>query len=182
MAAAGLDRARRDAAAEADQVAESIAGAIRRIRGAGDSAEVLSALVDSATLFGGRAILLLRRGGTLMGFRAADADGLRSRRDLARLSVDLASAPALAHAVESGDATVTAATQDKISRKLCKAFPFERDGSVHVYPLVLREVVLAVLLVDGASVRTMAIDSLVLTAEAWIEVLRLRQEHGTKWS
>ena len=182
MAAAGLDRARRDAAAEADQVVESIAGAIRRIRGAGDSAEVLSALVDAATLFGGRAILLLRRGGTLMGFRAAGADGLRSRTDLARLSVDLASAPALAHAVESGDATVTAATQDKISRKLWKAFPFERDGSVHVYPLVLREVVLAVLLVDGASVRTMAIDSLVLTAEAWIEVLRLRQERGTKWS
>ena len=83
--------------------------------------------------------------------------------------------------MESGDATVTAATQDKISRKLWKAFRFERDGSVHLYPLVLRDVVLAVLLVDGARGRTMAIDSLVLTAEAWIEVLRLRQEHGKKW-
>ena len=76
---------------------------------------------------------------------------------------------------------VTAATQDNLSQKLWKQFALEEDGEVRVYPLVLRNTVLAVLLVDGPTVRSPAIEALVLTAEAWIEVLGSRQEQGQAW-
>ncbi len=125
--------------------------------------------------------MLLHRGGKVVGFRSAGPGEAPEKSELERLSIELASAPAIAHAVESKDPVVTAATQDNLSQKLWKQFAVEEDGEVRVYPLVLRNTVLAVLLVGGPTVRSPAIEALVLIAEAWIEVLGSRQEQGQAW-
>lgn len=178
VAEASLDRVREAAASETDGLVEAIARAIRKIRSADDAAGVLSQVVESAPSFCDVAILLLHSGGNVMGFRSAGEGNHPDRSELARLSFNLSSAPAIATAVESRDAVVTKAAQDNISQKLCKQFAFEPDEELRIYPVVLRSTVLAVLLVNGPSVRTTVIETLVLTAEAWIEALGSRQEQG----
>lgn len=180
-AEAGLEGARQDAAAETGAMVRAIAEAIRRIRGTEDSAGALAELAGSATKFCRRAILLLHSGGTLIGFRSAGEEVSNGQGDLARLSFDLASAPAIARAVESRQAVIAAATQASISEKLWSHFPFEEGEEVRVHPLVLRNVVIALVLVDGAAVQSAAVEALVMTTEAWIEALQSRQEQGAKW-
>ena len=181
VAQASLDRAKEAAASETDELVDAIAGAIRKIRSAGDASGVLSETVESAPSFCRTAVLLLHRGGNVIGFGSAGEGDRPEQSELARLSFNLASAPAIAHAVESRDTVVTKATQDNISQKLWKQFAFDPDEELQVYPLVLRSTVLAVLLVSGPSVRTTVIETLVLTAEAWIEALGSRQEQGRSW-
>lgn len=181
VAQASLDRAKEAAATETDELVEAIGAAIRKIRSADDASGVLSEVVESAPSFCRTAILLLHSGGNVMGFRSAGEGDHPDQSELARLSFKLSAAPAIAHAVGSCDTFVTKATQDNISQKLWKQFTFEPDEELRVHPLVLRNTVLALLLVRGLSVQPTVIETLVLTAEAWIEALGSRQEQGRTW-
>ena len=176
VAQASLDRSNEAAASETAALVDAIAGAIRKIRGADDAAGVLTEVVDAAPQFCRSATLLLHRGGSLVGFRSSGEGDRPDQSELERLSFDLASAPAIAHAVESRDTVVTKATQDNISQKIWKQFALEPGEELCIYPVVLRSTVLALLLVCGPAVRTTVIETLVLTAEAWIEALGSRQE------
>ena len=176
---AGADRLaefRKQADSELDETLAGVARSIRKVRAADEPTAVLTELVNSASQFCRRAALLLRSGDTLIGFRSA-GEGLRpDLSKLADLSLQLASAPAIAHAVESRETVATKATQHDLSRALCSELGIGEGSPVTVVPLILRNTVLGVFLAEGPQVRSAAIEALVLTAEAWIEVLGSRQE------
>lgn len=164
--------------AETKGYLEGLARAIRKIRATSDAVEALSELVDVAPRFCARSALLLRSGGRLIGFRAAgngtcpDADGMR------KLSLGLVGAPAIAHAVESRDTVVTKGSQQNLSRRLSQGLGYGDEDDVSVHPVVLRDTVLGVLLVNGPAVAPAAIEALVQASEAWIEALGSRPETG----
>ena len=178
VAAAGVARAGEAAASERRETVDRIAQGIRRIRDASEARAVLTALVETATSFCDRATLLLHSGGSVIGFRSARVG--ETARDLEQLSVDVASAPALVHAIESRDTVVTTATRHSVSLRLWKRLAYDDGIEVRVHPLVLRDTVLAVLLADGPSEQSSIIEALVLTAEAWLEALGSRSEKKTQ--
>lgn len=164
--------------ADAKSHLEGLAQAIRKIRGTSEAVEVLSELVDVTPRFCARSALLLRSGGRLIGFRAAgngtcpDADGMR------KLSLGMVGAPAIAHAVESRDTVVTKGSQQNLSRRLSQGLGYGDEDQISVHPVVLRDTVLGVLLVNEPVVATAAIEALVQASEAWIEALGSRPESG----
>ncbi len=158
-------------AADTAALLDQIAASTRRIRAAGDAAAVLVELADSVGQLCDRAVVLLNDGDRLTGFRAS---GGESPADLGQVSFDLASAPALAHAVETKDAVVVTGGQHNVSHQLASRLGYSGNTELRAIPLVLRDTVLGLVLVEGAAVRESAIESLILTAEAWIEALNSR--------
>jgi hypothetical protein len=179
IAASSRTLAAATAATETGQVLDSLVGALRKIRGAQEAAAVLTELVESAPQFCGRAALLLHSGGRMVGFRTAGLGEQTAADEIKRLVVDLESAPALAHVIESRDTVITKGTRHNLSEGLAKRLGYGDEDDLYLHPLLLRDAVLAVLLVVGnaaSEVRTPAIETLVLTAEAWIEALGSRPE------
>ncbi len=174
LAEDSLARTKEASARETSQILDRISGAIRRIRNAGEVSAVLAELVETSALFSRRAALLLHSEGTLIGFHSA-GQGCTAR-DLEGLSVGLASAPAIAHAIETRDTVVSTATQRNVSHGLWKRLSYAGDEDLRVQPLILRETVLAVLIVEGGTLRAAVVEVLVLTAEAWIEALGSRED------
>ncbi len=165
--------------AQAGQVLDSLAGAVRKIRGADEAAAVLTELVESAPQFCGRVALLLHSRGKMVGFRSAGLGKQPPADEMKGLVVDLESAPALAHVIESRDTVITKGTRHNLSESLAEHLDYGDEDDLHLHPLILRDAVLAVLLVAGSAdleVQTPAIETLVLTAEAWIEALGSRPE------
>ncbi len=163
------------AESELNELLDGIADSIRRIHAAKDPTSALTELVDTASRSCRRATMLLYSGGKAIGFRSSGNSQHPDSSELAGLSIEVASAPAIAHAVESRDTVVTQATHHNLSHALCQRLAYADDDQVSVYPLILRDTVLGILLVDGEQVRPAAIEALVLTAEAWIEALGSRQ-------
>ena len=176
------DLARRNQAlaANTEELLEGLAAAIRRIRGAGEAFGVLTELVESAPRFCGSAALLLRSGQRLEGFRAAGLGDCPDSEGLKELSVEIASAPAIVHAIESCDSVVVRGSQDNIPQRLSQGLGLVEEDDLTVHPIVLRNTVLAVLLVAGEAARTSAIKALILTSEAWIEALSSRSDLGDR--
>ena len=160
----------------ADTVAllDLIAASTRRIRAAGDAAAVLVELADSVGQLCDHAVVLLSDGDRLTGFRASGGGTPAGPADLDQVSFDIASAPALAHAVETKEAVVSTGGQHNVSHQLASRLSYSDKTELRIMPLVLRDTVLGLVLVDGAAVRLSAIESLILTAEAWIEALNSR--------
>ena len=172
-----MNAAREAAGEDLDGVLAAIAASIRKIRAADEPTSVMEELVDAAPQFCRRAAMLLHGAGKLIGFRSAGEGQRPEPSDLEQLNFEVASAPALAHAVESRDTVVTSATRHNLSHPFCDRFAYGEDEQITVYPLILRSTVLAILIVDGAQVRAAAIEALILSAEAWIEALGSR--HGS---
>ena len=162
------------AAADSAALLDQIAAATRRIRSASDAAAVLVELGNSAAQLCDRAVVLLNDGDRLTGFHASGGKALAAQADLSQISFDLASAPALAHAVETKDATVTTGAQHNVTHQLASKLGYSDDTQLRAIPLVLRDTVLGLVLVDGEAVRDSAIECLILTSEAWIEALNSR--------
>lgn len=157
---------------------EGLARAIRKIRGTSDAVEVLSELVDVTPRFCARSALLLRSGGRLIGFRAAGNGTCPDAEGMQKLSLGLVGAPAIAHAVESRDTVVTKGSQQNLSRRLSQGLGYGDEDEVSVHPVVLRDTVLGVLLINEPVVAPAAIEALVQASEAWIEALGSRPESG----
>ncbi len=166
-------------ARELRQQIDGVATSVRMIRGAKEPAAVLVELVDAMAPLSRSAVLLLRSYKSIVGFRAAGAGDWPGTDELRRLSVAIAAAPPVAHAVESGDTVVTTATPHNLSRRLASAFPFKDQAPIRVIPVMLRSTVLAVLLVEADDSQTSAIEVLVLTTEAWVEALGSRSNEST---
>lgn len=157
---------------------ESLSQAIRKIRGTSEAVEVLTELVDVTPQFCARTALLLRSGGRLIGFRAAGNGTCPDEEGMRKLSLGLVGAPAIAHAVESRDTVVTKGSQQNLSRRLCQGLGYGDEDDVSVHPVVLRNTVLGVLLVNEPIVVPAAIEALVQASEAWIEALGSRPDSG----
>lgn len=169
---------RQKAESDAEELVGSYLTAIRGIRSASDSAEVLNALVTGVASFAQGATLLLHRGDQVISF-SSHGDDQRPDRQVVALELD--SAPAIAQAVESRKPAVATAVENSISKKLCEWLSIKPGQPVHVFPFVLRDTVLAVLLVDGILEHVKLIEALVLTAEAWVEALNSRSSKGRAW-
>lgn len=175
LAEEAIERAKREAAAEAEGRLQRLAAGIRKIRSAAEPVAVLNALVDSAPAHRAKAVLLVLDGDRLVGFRAAGTGDVPDGGRTKEISVEIASAPALAHAIDSRDTVITEGGAHSLSKRLAAALAF-REGKVRVHPVVLRDTVLGLLLVEGAVEPAAVIESLVSMAEAWIEALGSRQE------
>ena len=96
-----------------------------------------------------------------------------------RLTIDTATAASVAQAIGSRDTVVTTGAAENVSKELAQAFAYSEDDVVNVYPLRLRDKVLAVVLVDGsggARIESEALEALIATAEAWIEAVGTRRK------
>jgi hypothetical protein len=110
--------------------------AVRRLRQAATLDELAATLAETASPFAAGAVV----------FRISDGVAKSEKIDLA---IPLASAAALAGAVESRDPVTAIATPGEVSAALVERFGHSPDGRVHVYPIVTKESVPALLYIWG---------------------------------
>ncbi|MCY4188740.1 MAG: hypothetical protein OXD30_09680 [Bryobacterales bacterium] len=158
------------AVAETGALLNQIVAATRRIRDAGDPAAVLAELADSAGRLCERAVVLLKDGDRLTVFRASHAASADGPVETGQASFDLADVSPLAQAVETKDTVLVDGGEHNASRSL----GYPDDTGLRAFPIVLRDTVLGLVVVDSGSSQGTAIESLILTAEAWIEALSSR--------
>ena len=92
----------------------------------------------------------------------------------------LVDAAALAHAVETRDAVVAGGSPGDLSDDVVALFGLKADDRVYLFPIVLRDKVLAVLYADGGEsgldVERAAIETLTSVTEAWLEAVGTRKK------
>ena len=110
----------------------------------------------------------------MIAFRSAGSVERPGLREGEQLSFALASAPAIARAVESRRTVTATGAQGDISRRLSTELAYVEEDDVRVVPMLLRKTVIGVLIADGPPLQDSAIETLVLAAEAWIEALGMR--------
>ena len=156
------DRARRD-------FAEQINQAVRRLRTAPDSEELAATLVDAAGLFASSVAFLRIDGDVARGERIRGVAPEAAER-FPGLAVPLASAAALAGAVETRDPVTAVPSETEISTTLTGIFEHSSDGRVTILPILVRDVVRALLYTSG-SLQPAAIETLTQAASAiWASI------------
>ena len=176
---AQLDERGSESAREARrQTAESLADGVRRIRVEDTVTGIAGALVDTAAEFAGRCALFIHKGDRLLGFRMSG--GGEERSSFESVEVPLVDAAALAHAVETRDAVVAGGNPGDLSEDVVTLFKLKADDRVYLFPIVLRDKVLAVLYADGGEsgldVERAAIETLTSVTEAWLEAVGTRKK------
>lgn len=162
--------------AETARALEEVAAAMRKIRSADHAAAVLTQLVDAVPVFCRRAVLLLRSGDRMIGFHSAGPPARPALGGREQLSFEISSAPSIRRAVETKLKVDAKGAQRDISHRLSTEMAYADDEDVRVVPVVLRNTVIGVLLVDGEPIQDSAIETLVLASEAWIEALGSRSD------
>jgi hypothetical protein len=135
------ERARREMADQLNQAA-------RRIRQAAGAGEIGATLLDATAAFAGGCALFrleggVAKGGNIRGVPEAAAE------NFAKVEVPLASASALAGAVESRDPVVAAATPAEVSQEMVDLAGHAAGERVSIFPLVVRDRVAALLYAWG---------------------------------
>lgn len=145
------DRARRD-------FAEQINQAVRRMRQASDSEELAATLVDAASLFSSAVAFLRIDGDAARGERIRGV-GPEAAESFPGLVIPLASAAALAGAVETRDPVTAVPSENEVSATLSGIFKHTHDSRVTIFPILLRDVVRALIytsdVTQTASVETL---------------------------
>src|SRR5688500_2440280 len=139
----------------------------RRLRQAESRDVWLHSLLDAAAAFSGRAafFLVTPRGLKIEGARgAAMPDGEVPE-------IPIASAPAFGGAIESKDTVVSAGSPRELSQTLSSLLGDASDRRVYLFPVVLRQNVVAVLYAepDGDNIDVSALELLVSLAASSIE-------------
>ena len=160
------------------RTAENLAQGVHRIRSEDSVTGIAVALVETAAGFAGRCALFIHKSKRLLGFRMAG--GGEERSSFESVEVPLADAAALAHAIETRDAVVTGGNPGDLSPDIVGLFGLTADDRAHLFPIVLRDKVLAVLYADGGKagdeVERAAIEILTSVAEAWLEAVGTRKK------
>lgn len=136
------DRGRREFAEQLNQV-------VRRIRQSEDVEALSATLVDAAGAFSTGAALFqvdgpLAKGRRIRGVPEESAEAFKS------LEIPLASAAALAGAVETRDPVIAVTTPGEVSADLVKLAGHAAEGRVSIFPLVVRDSVPALVYAWGA--------------------------------
>jgi hypothetical protein len=153
------ERARRDFADQLNQ-------AVRRIRQAAGPEELGATLLDAAGAFAGGAAWFRIAGEVAKGerIRGVPEDAAEAFH---ALETPLASAAALAGAVESRDAVIAATTPREVSEEMAKLLEHPPEGRVSIFPVVVRDRVPALLYTWG-NVQGSAVELLTqVAAAAW---------------
>ena len=164
------------------ELATALALAAGRIRKQESVAGIAAALVDAAAESCGRAALLIHREDRLLGFRAAGAVTAEFDAEFQKLTIQATDGAALAGVLEAVEAATVEASPEQLSPAITHLFKLSAEDQVRLYPIALRDKVLAVLYCDSRgeseAVETLdtAIALLVLLAEAWIEAVGTRHK------
>ena len=167
--------------AAADSLVKSlddVVASVRRIRAADRPAAALSELVGAATATCNRAVLLLCADRRLIPFRPQEDGGAGESSGDGQFALDRAAAPAIAEAIAGRVPRSTSGSAERISERVAAELACRDEDEIRLYPVVLRETVIGVLLAEGIPAQFSAIETLVLAAEAWIEALQLRQDRS----
>jgi hypothetical protein len=153
--------------------ADRLNQAVRRIRQAESLAELGAALVDSAAAFAAGAALFEIEGETA---RLEKVRGVGVEEIPARVEIPLASAPALAGAIESRDPVMAAAVPGEISSALVELLGHSPDLRVSILPIAVGDRVPAILYA-WENVEESALELLTqVAAAAWSPLVMPRME------
>ena len=153
------------------EFADRLNQAVRRIRQAAALDELGATLADAAGEFAAGAGLFRIEGERAMGERVRGMSEENAER-FRSLEIPLASAAALAGAVESRDRVTAAATETEVSVPLAALAGHQPEDRVSIFPLVAREKVPAVLYAWGDA-QGSAIELLAqVAASVWSELAR----------
>jgi hypothetical protein len=119
-----------------DELAAQLNLSVRCLRQATTLEELAATLADTAAHFAGGSIV----------FRISDGVAKSEKMDLA---IPLASAPALAGAVEGRDLVTAITTAREVSAALAERLGHPPDGRAHIHPIVVKDSVPALLYVWG---------------------------------
>lgn len=135
--------------------------------------EILRALLDAGSAHAARVALFVVKGGAATGWQSrglGDDDGVKD------FPLDLTAGPT-AHANQHR--VVTPANIAEMDRRFVKQFGGPQNEQVVILPLVLKDKVAALLYADGGASGTLdvsALEVLVLSTSAWLEVASLRKQ------
>lgn len=161
-----LDKLASDAAALSEETREQarreLAGdlnqAVRRLRQSATVDDLAATLADTAAHFAEGAVVFLISAGV-------------AKSEKLDLEVPLESAAALAGAVESRDLVTAMTTGAEVSEVLVERLGHSPDGRAHIYPIVVKENVIALLYAwgtaQGAAVELLA----QVGAALWVDLL-----------
>ncbi len=164
------------------ETVESLGEGVRRIRSVESVTGIAEALVETAAGFAGRCALFIHKGERLLGFRMSGQDEGQGEEQSSfeSLEVPLVSATALTHAVETRHAVIAGGNPADLSQDVVRLFGLTEEDRAHLFPIVLRDKVLAVLYADGGKtgrpVEPAAIEILTSVAEAWLEAVGTRKK------
>lgn len=125
------DTARRD-------LTEQMNHAVRRMRQASDSEELAATLVDAASRFAPSVAFFRVDGEVVRGERIRGIEGEAADRFVG-LSIPLASAAALAGAIETRDPVTAVATDKEVSAEVAGVFGHAGEGRVTIIPVLVRD-------------------------------------------
>ncbi len=175
-----------ETAAEAKrEFASALAESVRAIRSEDSVTSIAAALVDGAARFCGRSVLFIHRANQVLGFRIAGSVSPQVQDEFQRLATPVSQAPAIAEAISTLRALETAGGEARLSAEVANLLKLDDGARVHLFPVALRDKVLAVLACDAgpaeegvepSAVIAPAIETLVAVAEAWIEAVGTRRK------
>jgi len=182
------EAARAEASAGAGtEFANTLAESVRGIRAEDSVTGIASALVDGAAKFCGRSLLFIHRGDQLLGFRAAGRVSADQQDVFQKLATSVEAAPAIGRSIDTLSATEAEGDSEALSPDVAGLLGLNQTDRVHLFPVALRDKVLAVLACDAGAedsdaepvvVNTAAIETLVALAEAWIEAVGTRRKQS----
>ena len=160
-----------------DGGAGALLKAVAAIQAGTTQREILRALLDNMVRYSGRAALFVIKSGAAAGwqsrgFAKGDEDPVKD------FALDAAAGIA-GRALQSR--TVFAGTAEEMDTRFISQFGAPADDQVLLLPLVLKEKVAALVYADagsdaGGKMDAAALELLVLTASAWLEVTSLRKQ------
>lgn len=165
-----------------EELAAALSAAGRQIRSKDSVTDIAVALVETAAQFCGRSALFIQKGKGVLGFRAQGFRNPDLGQQFQQLDVPLTDAAAIGRAVESRETVVASGTAQDVSGPIAELFGLSSEDQVHLFPVTLRDKVLAVLYADGADssgdVQTAALELLTNVTEAWLEAVGTRKKQS----
>ena len=152
-----------------------LARAVAEIQMGASQREILRALLDTSARHGARVALFVVKGSHATGWQArgfANSDGVKD------FALD-ENAPAVAHAIR--DRVAASAPVADLDPRFLKEFGTPASGEGRILPLILKDKVAALVYADSGTdaaglLDASAIELLVLSTSAWLEVNSLRKQ------
>ncbi len=178
-------RSSETAAGAKREFASALAESVRAIRSEDSVTSIATALVDGAARFCGRSVLFIHRADQILGFRTAGRVSPQVQEEFQRLAMPVSHAPAVAEAISTLRALESEGGEARLSAVVANLLGLSDGVRIHLFPVALRDKVLAVLGCDAGQpeegvepspVIAPAIETLVAVAEAWIEAVGTRRK------
>ena len=152
--------------------------AVAAVQSGSTQREILRTLLDGAAHYSGRVALFVVKGGAATGWQGR---GFANADEIKDFALEIGSGLA-AQAMQSR--SPAPGRVDQMDGKFTAQFHAPADGAVLVLPLLLKEKVAALVYADrgvdaGGKMDASALELLVLTSSAWLEVASLRK-HAPK--